>query len=82
MFILGIVIEGTKESANWRSYVSAPWRKSRICARLILHPQLTDRPRYRKLAAILTSDPDVSNRLIMQAIWHLKGRAYQRSLAN
>lgn len=64
-----------------RSFYSSPWRKSRICARLILNPKLTERPRYRNVATALVNDPEVSNRLIQQAIWHLKGRAFKRTFA-
>jgi hypothetical protein len=69
-----------RERAKWRSYQTSPWRKSRICARFILNPKLVDRPRYRKLAQTLVNDPEISNRLISQAVWSLKGAAYQRSL--
>jgi hypothetical protein len=69
-----------RKRAEWRSYQTSPWRKSRICARFILRPELVDRPRYRKIAQALVNDPDISNRLISQAIWSLKGAAYERSL--
>jgi hypothetical protein len=66
---------------NTRAYYTAPWRKARICARFVLNPELTQRKRYARLAALLTSDPSVSNRLIGQAIAHLQGKNYQRNLA-
>jgi hypothetical protein len=63
-----------------RGYFTAPWRKARICARLVLHPELTQRQRYARIAAVLVKDPSVTNRLIGQAIAHFQGRAHQRSL--
>jgi hypothetical protein len=70
----------TPEEAKWRSYHTSPWRKSRICARLYLRPELVKRDRYRNLAARLLRDPEVTNRLIDQAVASLKGAAYQKSL--
>ena len=74
------MVKVSPEDAKWRSYQTSPWRKSRICARFILNPKLVDRPRYRNIARALVNDPEVSNRLISQAIACLKGAAYQRSL--
>ena len=65
-----------------RGYYTAPWRKARICARFVLHPKLIQRGRYAKIAALLVSDASVTNRLIGQAIAHLKGKNYQRGLAS
>jgi hypothetical protein len=64
-----------------RSYYTAPWRKARICARFVLHPELLNRPRYASVARVLVQDPSVTNRLVKQAIYSLKGRKRQRSLA-
>ena len=61
-----------------RSYYTAPWRKARICARFILRPELLVRERYARIARILVQDETASNRLIDQAVAHLKGRLYQR----
>jgi hypothetical protein len=72
--------EAGKERAKWRSYHTSPWRKSRICARLYLRPELVKRERYRRVAAALLNDPEVTNRLIHQAVACLRGAAYQRSL--
>jgi hypothetical protein len=51
-----------------------PWRKSRIAARL-LYRKLAGPlpPRYRALARQLGADPEVSNRLIQQALYYLGG---------
>jgi hypothetical protein len=62
-------------------YYTAPWRKARICARFVLHPELTLRVRYAKIATALVNDPAVTNRLIDQAVAHLIGRQHQRNLA-
>jgi hypothetical protein len=48
------------------------WRKSRIAARLLLRKEAgTLRPRERDLARRLSQDPEVSNRLIQQALYYL-----------
>lgn len=50
------------------------WRKSRIAARLLyrkLNGPLS--PRYRALARQLSEDPEVTNRLIQQALYFLGG---------
>jgi hypothetical protein len=70
----------SREEAKWRSYHTSPWRKSRICARIYLRPELAKRDRYRNLVAKLLDDPEVTNRLIDQAVACLKGAAYQKSL--
>jgi hypothetical protein len=62
-------------------YYTAPWRKARICARFVLRPELVRRERYARIASALVNDASVTNRLIDQAIAHLKGKRYQRGLA-
>jgi hypothetical protein len=55
------------------------WRKSRLAARL-LYRKMTGPlpPRYQRLAHQLGQDPDVSNRLIQQALYYLGGsRKYE-----
>jgi len=50
------------------------WRKSRIAARLLFRKAEGPlRPRDRKLARILSEDPEVENRLIQQALYFLGG---------
>lgn len=61
---------------------TAPWRKARICARFVLRPELTERSRYARIAGALARDPSVTNRLIAQAVAHLKGKRHQRTLAS
>jgi hypothetical protein len=63
-----------------RGYFTAPWRKARICARFVIRPELAQRQRYARIAAALTKDPSVTNRLVAQAIAHFRGKAHQRSL--
>ena len=58
-----------------RKYLSEPWRKARICARLVLRPTLLDRPRYAALGKHLVNDPAVTPRLVSQAVAHLRARA-------
>ena len=65
-----------------RGYFTAPWRKARICARFILRPELMERARYHRIAVALAQDPSVTNRLIDQAVAHLKGETHQRLHAN
>ena len=60
-----------------RNYYTAPWRKARICARFILRPELLNRERYARIARILVQDETACNRLIDQAVAHLKGRLHQ-----
>jgi len=67
---------------NARAYYTAPWRKARICARFVLHPELTQRPRYARIARVLINDPSVTNRLIDQAVAYFQGRKHQRGLAS
>jgi len=66
---------------NSRAYYTGPWRKARICARFVMHPEFTQRDRYARLAAKLTNDPSVSNRLIGQAIAYFEGKNHQRNIA-
>ncbi len=48
------------------------WRKSRLAARLLIRKEAGRlRPREQALARRLSQDPDVSNRLIQQAIYFL-----------
>ncbi len=48
------------------------WRKSRLAARLLLRKEAGPlRPRDRDLARRLSQDPEVSNRLIQQALYYL-----------
>lgn len=61
------------------------WRKSRLAARLLLRKE-ADRlsPRDRALANQLSEDPEVSNRLIQQALYFLgvgpRKNAFDRKL--
>jgi hypothetical protein len=51
-----------------------PWRKSRIAARLLyrkMNGPLS--PRYDQLARKFGADPEVTNRLIQQALYFLGG---------
>jgi hypothetical protein len=63
-----------------RGYFSAPWRKARICARVLLRPAFQRRARYVRLVRGFAADGSVSNRLIEQALAHLRAR--QRDRAN
>jgi hypothetical protein len=48
------------------------WRKSRVAARLLLRREAGAlRPRHRALARQLAQDPEVTNRLIQQALYFL-----------
>ena len=48
------------------------WRKSRLAARLLIRKEAgTLRPRERRLARRLSQDPEVTNRLIQQALYFL-----------
>jgi hypothetical protein len=52
------------------------WRKSRIAARLLYRAMKGKRPgsaRDQLLAQKLSRDPEVSNRLIQQALYYLGG---------
>lgn len=51
------------------------WRKSRIAARLLYRKAGgVLRPHHQVLARDLSNDPEVSNRLIEQALYYLGGR--------
>jgi hypothetical protein len=48
------------------------WRKSRLAARLLIRKEARGlRPREQALARHLSQDPEVSNRLIQQALYFL-----------
>jgi len=52
--------------------VDDAWRKSRLAARLLIRKEAgTLRPREQALARRLSQDPEVSNRLIQQALYFL-----------
>lgn len=49
-----------------------PWRKSRLAARLLIRKEAGRmRPREQALAHRLSQDPEVTNRLIQQALYFL-----------
>jgi hypothetical protein len=55
-----------------RAKSDTAWRKSRVAARLLLrHDAGRLQPRDRALAHRLASDPEVTNRLIQQALYFL-----------
>jgi hypothetical protein len=63
------------------------WRKSRLAARLLIRKQ--SRPfnaREKTLARQLSADPEVSNRLIQQALYYLgigpRKHAFDRKLVD
>lgn len=60
-------------------YFSAPWRKARICARVLLRPAFQSRDRYVQLVRGFATDGTVSNRLIDQALAHLRARKRDRA---
>ena len=52
--------------------VDGAWRKSRLAARLLIRKEAGAlRPREQALARLLSRDPEVSNRLIQQALYFL-----------
>ena len=52
--------------------VDAAWRKSRLAARLLIRKEAGAlRPREQALARRLSQDPEVTNRLIQQALYFL-----------
>jgi hypothetical protein len=54
------------------SRVDDAWRKSRLAARLLIRKEAgTLRPREQALARRLSQDPEVTNRLIQQALYFL-----------
>jgi hypothetical protein len=63
------------------------WRKSRIAARLLIRKESrTLRPREQTLARRLSTDPEVTNRLIQQALYFLgvgpRKHAFDRNLVD
>jgi len=56
-----------------RTNVDISWRKSRLAARLLIRKEAHGklRPRYQALAHRLSRDPEVTNRLIQQALYYL-----------
>ena len=61
------------------------WRKSRLAARLLIRKEAGRmRPRDQVLARRLSQDPEVSNRLIQQALYFLgigpRKHAFDRNL--
>jgi hypothetical protein len=55
-----------------RDRMDGPWRKSRLAARLLLRKESRPlRPREIALARKLSRDPEVTNRLIEQALYYL-----------
>lgn len=63
------------------------WRKSRIAARLLLRKERRPlRPREQCLARQLSRDPEVSDRLIQQALYYLgigpRKHAFDRKLVD
>ena len=62
-----------------------PWRKSRIAARILIRKEAGRmRPREQALARRLSADPEVTNRLIQQALYFLgvgpRKHAFDRKL--
>lgn len=54
------------------SRADGAWRKSRLAARLLIRKESGKlRPREQALARQLSRDPEVSNRLIQQALYFL-----------
>jgi hypothetical protein len=67
--------------------VDTAWRKSRLAARLLIRKEAGRmRPRDRVLARRLSQDPEVSNRLIQQALYFLgigpRKNAFDRKLVD
>jgi hypothetical protein len=55
-----------------RAKADRSWRKSRIAARLLLRKEARSlRPGEQELARRLSLDPEVTNRLIQQALYYL-----------
>ena len=62
-----------------------PWRKSRLAARILIRKEAGRmRPREYALARRLSEDPEVTNRLIQQALYFLclgpRKHAFDRKL--
>jgi hypothetical protein len=67
--------------ANRRETLDRCWRKSRIAARILLRQEAgRTTARDVRLAQMLAADQGVTSRLIDQAIYGIRGRAYR--LAN
>jgi hypothetical protein len=67
--------------------VDTAWRKSRLAARLLIRKEAGRmRPRDQVLARRLSQDPEVSNRLIQQALYFLgigpRKHAFDRKLVD
>jgi hypothetical protein len=67
--------------------VDTAWRKSRLAARLLIRKEAGRmRPRDQALARRLSQDPEVSNRLIQQALYFLgigpRKHAFDRKLVD
>lgn len=67
--------------------VDRAWRKSRIAARLLLRQEAGRmNPRDNTLARQLSRDPEVTNRLIQQALYYLglglRKHAFDRELVD
>jgi len=67
--------------------LDSAWRKSRLAARLLLRKEAGRmRPRDQVLARRLSQDPEVSNRLIQQALYFLgigpRKNAFDRKLVD
>jgi len=65
--------------------LDGPWRKSRLAARILVRKEAGRmRPREQALARRLSQDPEVTNRLIQQAIYFLgigpRKHAFDRKL--
>ena len=65
--------------------IDSAWRKSRLAARLLIRRESRPlRPREQALARKLSDDPEVSNRLIQQALYFLgigpRKHAFDREL--
>lgn len=63
------------------------WRKSRLAARLLIRKDSRPlRPREQTLAVRLSQDPEVTNRLIQQALYFLgigpRKHAFDRKLVD
>ena len=68
-------------SENGRHTLDRCWRKSRIAARILLRHQAGKTTvRDARLAQVLAADKGVTSRLIDQALYGIRGRAYR--LAN
>jgi hypothetical protein len=63
------IVRGVKPTGT---KVDTAWRKSRLAARLLIRKEAGAlRPRDQALARRLSIDPEVSNRLIQQALYFL-----------